>query len=182
MFGYIPGIPVSRPWRWPRLCLSPTESSVWCVIVAPLSGSPNAALGNKEGSLLFRQMCLLATQLTLRDANPSFNLTFGYGTTSHLATKKSCNLGFMNLGRMPPQVQCQWIILKASTEKNNTQGRVLEGQVLHLLFMPLGQIGSIGNGVPQHNCTVIKRPFAEFCFEALLLTQKCWWTIRPCKI
>lgn len=82
---------------------------------------------------------------------------------------------------MPPQVQCQWIILKTSAEKNNTQGRVLEGQVLHLLFMSLGQIGSIGNGVPQQNLTVIKRPFTEFCFEAMLLTQKCWWRIGHAK-
>ena len=44
-----------------------------CAIVAWLPGSPNAALGNKEGSLPFRQTCLLATQLTLKDANPSFN-------------------------------------------------------------------------------------------------------------
>lgn len=74
---------------------------------------------------------------------------------------------------MPPQVQCQWIILKTSAEKNNTQGRVLEGQVKHLLFTSLDQIGSIGNRVPKQNLTVIKGPFTEFCFEAMLSTQKC---------
>lgn len=63
----------SRPLIW-------AVKNLLCIILAHLVGYLYAALGNKESSLLFRQICLLTTQLTLKDANHSFNLTLGQGT------------------------------------------------------------------------------------------------------
>lgn len=67
-------------------------------------------------------------------------------------------------------------ILKPSAEENNTQGRLLRGQVV---FLSVGQIRSAENRVPQQNLAVA---FTKFCFEVMLLTQKCFRRISLTKL
>ena len=70
-------------------------------------------------------------------------------------------------------------ILKPSAEKNNTQGRLLRRQVVYLVFLSVGQIRPAENRVPQQNLAVA---FTKFCFEVMLLTQKCFRRISLTKL